>query len=639
MELIGANADARPLGVGPLSTTINYFQGNRPESWRTSVATFTAVSYADVYPGIDMVYYGKGGHLEYDFVVAAGANPAPISLEYSGADAVDVDANGDLVIQTAAGALIQERPYLYQDIDGARREVDGRFQVERDFTSGETTRVGFAIGAYDPNHALTIDPLVMSHSSFLGGKSNDTGHGVGVDGEGNIYLTGLAGTIDFPATPGAYDPSHNGGASDVFVSKISPDGKQLLYSTFLGGSGDETGYRLAVDHQGSVVVAGFTESPDFPATAGAFDTTHNGGADAFIAKLDASGSELEFATFLGGAQDDIARSVAVDAEGSIYVTGWTFSSGFPTTQGAFDTSHNGTNDVFVTKLRGDGSKLGYSTFIGGPNLEWSAGIDVDELGQAHIVGYTQSTSYPVTSGAFDVNYNGGTKDAFATKLNASGSSLVYSTFIGGAATDFGRGIALDSAGNAYVTGFTESADFPTTPGAFDESFNGGPWDAFVLKLNSEGNRLAYSTFLGGEGEDSRTGSGIAINRAGVAYVTGVTESCRFPATPDAFDTTYNGGKGDAFLVALSEDGSELIYATYLGGFEFDRGHGIAVDSAGNTYLVGETFSNDFPTTPGALKARNRGSIDVFVTKFAEVAGSQPLISRPGGGGDSRFCYP
>ncbi|WP_196305245.1 DUF7948 domain-containing protein [Metabacillus sediminilitoris] len=400
----------------------------------------------------------------------------------------------------------------------------------------------------------------------------------------------------------------------------------LVYSTYLGGMSDDSGVGIAVDTEGNAYVTGVTSSLDFPTSPGAFQTTSDGFQDAFVTKLNPTGSALVYSTFLGGTQNsDQGISIAVDAAGNAYVTGFTLSADFPTTPGAFDTTFKGGSlgqDAFVTKLNSTGSALLYSTFLSGTEDDEGIDIVVDAAGNAYVTGNTTSMDFQTTSGAFDTVHNGGFYDAFVTKLNPAGSALVYSTYLGGTGFDQATGIAVDAAGNAYVTGFTDSMDFQTTSGAFDTTYNGDPFDAFVTKLNPTGSALVYSTYLGGELSDQ--GNGISVDAAGNAYVTGLTTSRDFPTTQGAFDTTYNGGPFDAFVTKLNPTGSALVYSTYLGGSSDDQGTDIFVDAEGNAYVTGFTQSPDFPTTSGAFDTTFNGGSDAFVTKLNST-GSAPLL--------------
>jgi hypothetical protein len=417
----------------------------------------------------------------------------------------------------------------------------------------------------------------------------------------------------------------------------------LVYSTFLGGTSGDAAQAIAVDSAGAAYLAGSTASSGFPTTAGAFDTSYNyfGATDAFVTKLDASGTALVYSTFLGGTDGDGASAIAVNSAGAAYVAGSTVSSDFPTTPGAVDTSYNGgADDAFVTKLNASGSALLYSTFLGGTDWDSALAIAVDSAGAAYVAGDTYSSDFPTTPGAFDTSFNGQYTDAFVTKLDASGSALVYSTFLGGGTgTDEANAIAVDSAGAAYVVGYTDSSDFPTTPGAFDTSYGGGVngGDAFVAKVDASGSALGYSTFLGGTSGEAATA--IAVDSAGATYVAGDTLSYDFPTTPGAFDTSYNGGD-DAFVTKLDASGSALVYSTFLGGTNVDNADAIAVDSAGAAFAAGWTKSSDFPTTPGAFDTSYSGGVyggDAFVTKL-DASGSALVYSTFLGGKNDDYAY-
>ncbi len=607
MEIVGAHPAGRATGMNQLPGTVNYFSGNDPSQWHTNVAVFGRVVYQDVYPGIDLAYYGNNGALEYDFIVSPGADPNVIGLNFAGADDVEVDPQGNLVLHTAAGDVVQQKPLTYQQQGGSRQEIASRYVVNG-------TGVRFEVGAYDPTQPFVIDPLVLGYSTFLGGagSGDDLGEAIALDAAGNAYVTGRTDSAIFPTTPGAFDTTYPGGGS-AFVAKLNSTGTSLIYGTYLGPA--EFGLGIAVDSGGNAYVTGYTGSPGFPTTPGAFDTSYNGNEDAFVAKLSADGSTLMYGTYLGGTHLDHGEAIAVDATGNAYVTGESKSINFPTTAGAFDLTPNGgaLSDGFVSKLSADGTSLVYSTYLGGSHEDFGSSIALDSAGNAYMTGYTQSTDFPTTPGSFDPSDNGN-PDGFVTKLNAAGTGLVYSTYMGGFAFDVCDAIALDAAGNAYVTGRTDSTDFPTLPTSYDNSIGGGA-DAFAAKLNAAGTSLVYGTFLGGAGFDR--GHGIAVDAAGNAYVTGSSSSADYPTTLGAFDTSYNTNT-DAFMTKVNAAGTNLVYSTYLGGSNDDSGLGIAADAGGNAYVTGTTGSTNFPTTPGAFKRRNRGARDAFVSKFAEV---------------------
>ena len=385
----------------------------------------------------------------------------------------------------------------------------------------------------------------------------------------------------------------------------------LVYSTYIGGSSNDYGYGIAVDGSGNAYVTGWTQSTDYDVTAGAFQTTKGGLDDVFVTKLNATGTALVYSTYIGGNDDDQGYGIAVDGSGNAYVTGRTGSTDYNVTAGAFQTTKGGNDDVFVTKLNATGTALVYSTYIGGSGGDRGWGIAVDGSGNAYVTGFTYSTDYDVTAGAFQTTF-GGSADVFVTKLNATGTALVYSTYIGGSDDDRGYGIAVDGSGNAYVTGWTQSTDYDVTAGAF-QTTNGGSGDVFVTKLNPTGTALVYSTYIGGSGDDQ--GYGIALDVSGNAYVTGLTGSLNYDVTPGAFQTTNGGGAYDVFVTKLNDTGTGLLYSTYIGGSDVERGTGIAVDGSGHAYVTGTTHSTDYDVTTGAFQTTFGGSADVFVTQL------------------------
>ncbi|WP_332760930.1 DUF7948 domain-containing protein [Pseudarthrobacter sp.] len=609
LQFLGSSAAATLEATDSGPGTVNYLTAGASH---TNLPTYQQLTYRELWPGIDMVFRGQGGELKYEFHLRPGADPGDIRLGYAGADGLSVGGDGALLVDTPLGALRDSAPTSYQLTDGRQGAVESRYALE-----GHS--YGFALGHYDRTQALVIDPS-LAYSTFLGGSADDFGLGVAVDAAGNAYVSGSTSSADFPTTAGAHDTSLS--SSDVFVTKLNAAGTGLVYSTYLGGSGSEFGGYVALDGMGNAYVTGTTQSADFPTTVGAHDTSLTGFNDVFVTKLNTAGTALVYSTYLGGtgtAVGDQGNGIALDALGSAYVTGMTESADFPTTLGAFDTTLGGFRDVFATKLDPTGSALAYSTYLGGSGAEGSGGIVVDAAGSAYVGGLTPSADFPTTLGAFGTTFNGGF-DAFVTKLNLAGTGLVYSTYVGGSGFEFGTAttrIAIDGTGSAYVTGQTGSTDFPTTAGAFDTSL-GGPNDAYVTKLNAAGTGLDYSTYLGGSG--SEAGSGVAVDASGSASVTGQTFSADFPTTAGAFDTTFNGGSGDAFVTKLSPTGSSLIDSTYLGGSGSDSGASIAVDAAGNTYVTGTTGSAGFPTTLGAFDTTLGGIRDVFVTKLPSGAG-------------------
>ena len=652
MRLAGANPAPKIAGADELPGKTNYFIGDDPKQRRENVPTYARVNYQQVYPGVDLVYHGTNGKLEYDFVVAAGADPRVIRLTFEGAEPLELNAQGELVVRTAAGELRQHKPVVYQEVAGARHAISGSYVLRG------RSEAGFEVAQYDASQPLIIDP-VLSYSTYLGGLDFDEALSIAVDAVGNAYVTGFTGSTNFPTTAGASRTNLQGGFADVFVTKLNPTGTALVYSTYLGGNGFDEGYSIAVDAVGNAYVTGYTDSTNFPTTAGAFQTTYGAGgfADAFVTKLNATGTALVYSTYLGGDDYDEGNGIAVDSAGNAYVTGDANSSNFPITQGAFQTHLGGGTcfgapcfDAFVTKLNPTGTSLVYSTLLGGNGNEagyFRGGIAVDSTGNAYVVGDTTSPNFPTTPGAFQMTYGGGTcgappntfpcPDAFVSKLDATGAALIFSTYLGGSTSDQVTGVAIDAVGNSYITGITESADFPTTPGALQTALSGYE-DAFVTKLTPIGTALIYSTLLGGNSLDEAWG--IAVDAGGNAYVTGVTQSDNFPITPGALKTQNPRGDYDAFVTKLNFAGTgPLVYSTYLGGSTYEQldptflfattRSGIAVDAQGSAYVTGVTLSSDFPTTPGAFQASSGGGwSDAFVAKIDDPSGTgaPPAIS-------------
>ncbi len=596
----GSNPDVRMEPFGAVDTTVSYFLGNDPEQWRPTVPVWGGVRYVDLYPGVDLVLGERDTAWRLEAANDAAVEQVRVQIE--GAEIVALD--GAALQLAAAGGIsslaLPTAPFPYRVMGVSALGSPLTLVLSSDSRPSQA-------------HQPADNPGALLFSTFLGGSGGDIGYAIAVDAAGSAYVTGYAGSSDFPTTPGAFDPW---GYDDAFVVKLNPAGSGLVYATFLGGSsGTDKGYGIAVDGTGSVYVMGETRSSNFPTTSGAFDTSYNGYyRDAFVAKLNPAGSGLAYATFLGGRNSEWGYAIAVDGAGSAYVTGETQSDDFPTTPGAFDTSLDGYwSDAFVVKLNPAGSGLAYATFLGGSDTDIGFGIALDAMGSAYVTGRTFSGNFPATPGAFDVSFNGFC-DAFVVKLNPAGNGLAYATFLGGSssssgAADYGAAIAVDGAGSAYVTGQTNSRDFPTTPGAFDPSYNDD--DAFVAKFNPTGSGLDYATFLGGGYQD--IGYAIVVDEAGSAYVTGETHSSDFPITPRAFDISLNGSC-DAFVAKLNPAGSGLVYATFLGGNSYDYGNAIAIDGAGSAYVTGETRSNDFPTTPGAFDP-SCNYVDAFAARL------------------------
>ena len=590
-KFVGANPNLQMTGVDMMEYKCNYFIGNDPNEWHTDVPNYSALLYEQIYDGINLKYYGNGRQMEYDFIVSPGADYSQITIQYEGAKSISINDIGELVVETKWGEVIQQRPVIYQMENNSRVAITGKYRKIGD------NSFGFKLSSYNPELSLVIDPL-LSYSTYLGGSASDIGWAIAVDGSGNAYITGQTVSSDFP-TEGEYQTIQGG--TNVFVTKLNPSGNTLVYSTYLGGNAIDVGHGIVVDDSGYAYISGRTLSSDFP-TESEYQT-YQGDWDGFVTKLNSSGNALVYSTYVGGSDTEFCYAIAVNSSGNAYVTGYTTSSDFPT-EGAYQT-YQGSQDGFVTKLNFSGNALIYSTYLGGSDRDLGLGIAVDGSGNAYITGFTVSSDFP-TVGEYQTYQV--KEDAFVTKLNSSGNALVYSTYLGGGATDVGKGIAVDSSGNAYIVGYTSSSDFPTEG---EYQTDQGGLDAFVTKLNSSGNALVFSTYIGGSSGDE--GWGVAIDGSGNAYITGFTHSTDFP-TERAFQADQD--TIDAFVTKLNSSGNALVYSTYLGGSDRDFGFGIAVDDSGSAYITGRTESSDFPTE-GEYQTY-QGNYDVFVTKFDPV---------------------
>jgi hypothetical protein len=638
MQFVGLHRNLRVTGLGQLPGKANYFIGNDPAKWHRDVPTYSQVSYKNVYPGVDLVYYGNLRRLEYDFVIAPGADPKQVRLHFAGVRKVKLDTDGGLLIVAKNGEIAFHKPLVYQEHDGHRAPVPGAFTVIAKDT------VGFALGHFNPTEAIVIDPT-LAYSTYLGGSAADVSTGIAVNSLGETYMVGYTQSSDFPTTGNSFKPvgSARPGLSNAFVTKLNSAGTGLVYSTFLSGTkysgstcvpagAGDVAAAISIDAGGNAYVDGCTSALDFPHTSGAYQISlieKTGFNDAFVTKLSPDGASLIYSTYLG-AGGDAAHAIAVDIGGDAYVAGTTTSSEFPTTPGSFQTVNHGLN-AFVTKLNPSGTALVYSTLLGGSAGVSIGGIAVDSGGNAYVTGSVGGNDFPITAGAFQTVNKERTATgvtAFVTKLNANGTALLYSTYLGGSGgdgiNDFAYGIAVDSFGFAYLTGAAGSADFPSTVGAYQRnnmtSSTSGV-NVFVTKFNLTGTSLEYSTFLGGANADY--GFGIAVDNVGSVYVTGQVSSVKFPVTPDAFQ--INNPQGAAFVAKFDPTGSTLMYSSLLGG---TSGHGntsgrsIAVDPFGNAYLAGVTQATDFPFTPGAFQRVNKTALPngadggtAFVAKF------------------------
>lgn len=628
----------------------NYITGDDPRNWRTCVPTYGKVVYDGVYPGVQCVVYGNEGRIEYDFVVGPRADYRAIGLSIAGSDSVRIDDVGDLVLGAGASELRMPRPFVYQNRAGSRAAVDARYVLEPARSSVADFRiVRFDVGTYDATLPLIIDPTIV-YSTYIGGGNSPYGNVYGwdmlvdatTDKDGNAYVTGESWAVDYPAQGALQGAS--GGDWDVVISKLSADGSSLLYSTYLGGSGDDEGGAIRVDDDGNIYVAGLTSSANFP-TANAYSAT-NSGYDAFVVKLDSTGTTLQYSSYFGGAGEDLGLSLALlpGNQNVLYATGLTASSDLPVVDAYQASFGGGTYDGFLIKVdtgAAGAASLLYSTYLGKGGDDRAIVVHTDDAGRAYLAGATSSTDFPVAQ-AYQPSYAGGAYDGFVCAFNASGSSLRYSTFLGGSGEDRAIGLDVDSSDRAYVAGRTASGDFPTSGNAYDTSCgtdgtcNGGVFDAFVARLSASGGSLSYSTYIGGSGLDRAVA--VSADPLGRAYVAGrTTSSADFPlASP--VQSNFGGGDADAFVTKLNPAGTALIYSTYLGGSSPDPGwyeipseeaQSIVADSKGNATVVGYTWSNDWPTH-APYQASNAGEWDGFVVKLNDPPSADLQLSKTDG---------
>lgn len=663
MNLVAANPSPEVVGAELLPGRSNYFVGKDSSQWHTDVPTYAKVRYQNVYPGVDLIYYGNQRQLEYDFVVAPGADPKAIKLSVAGASKpLAVDADGNLVVHLSDGEVRFHKPVVYQKQASGdasdRRFVDGRFVVKHQ------NLVAFQLGAYDRSRPLVIDPT-LSYSTYLGGSGFDAVNAIAVDSSGDAYVAGITTSTDFPGpatslcgASSACGTANSTGFFDSFVAELNPGGTALVYSTYLGGSGDDTAQGIAVDGSGNAYVTGNTGSPDFPqvqaiAAACVGGCTSATPVNAFVTEIGAGGSSIVYSTRLGGSTSDSGQGIAVDSSGNAYVAGLTESADFPsvnqtsgTCVGACTTATKGTTDSgFVAEIKAGSPSpaLAFSSLLGGSGSDMVFGVALDPSLNIYVTGITRSADFPIKNPIAAACMppatcgTGAGDDAFVTELTAGGSSLQFSTYLGGSGTDDAFAIAVDSSSAVYVTGATSSTDFPkagTVTGACSGKCGTGMFNAFVTKLRTDGPGLVYSTYLGGSIMDQ--GDGIAVDSSGDATVTGMTMSKDFPTaspvTGACVGTCGTGATLDAFVTQVNGAGTGLSYSTYIGGSDVDAGFAVALDSLGNAYVAGQTSSTDFKTTTAAFQTAcgtdgkcNGGNADGFVTKIA----AGPVVSLSG----------
>jgi len=591
MRLPGSNQAPRMEGLAALPGKSNYFHGPKPSNWRTDVPTFSKVAYRSVYPGVDLVFHGaRSGHLEYDFVVAPGSDPAPISVAFEGADSVRLDANGGAVVKVGETELRQPRPHIYQTIAGREVPVEGRFVLKG------RNRLGFSLARYDTRYPLVIDP-VMIYASIIGGPGYDEGWGIAVDSQGNAYITGRVYGSGFPVVRGVSS------SGEAFITKINAAGTSIVYSTYISGPIGYGGTAIAVDAQGSAYITG-QAGDGLPTTVNAAQPALGGYYDAYVVKLNPAGNALAYSTYLGGNGPDRGFGIAVDAAGNAYVTGEASSTNFPLVN-AVQTQMMSV-DAFLTKVSSSGSSFVYSTLIGGEGYDLGTAVAVDASGSAVVAGYTNSLAFPVVNALQPTS--GGYYDIFVTRLTPAGNAVVFSTYVGGSWWDSpGNSISFDSAGNIWIAGTSSSPNFPLA-GAFQTSNNGAD-DVVLFSLNPSGSTLPYSTYVGGASYDN--GYGVAVLPYGHIAVVGRSSSSNFP-TVNPLQSTV-AGYTDALVFVLNPTSNSLAFSTLWGGPYQDWALNVAVDAAGSIYFTGVAESSLFPVVNPILPSTE--GFNPFVAKI------------------------
>lgn len=662
MQFVGADASAKISAESELAGKINRLIGNDPALWQVGRPTFAKVRVENIYPGVNVVFYGNQQKLEYDFNLAAGVNPDTITIRFDGAENISVNPQGELSVKLDGGEMLQHPPVAYQIAGGVRREIPAGYKIMDAHT------VAFALGNFDRRLPLVIDP-VLSFSTYFGGTAGDLPHAVAVDGNGFIYIAGetLSSAL---GTSGAFQPAIAGGTltGDAFVAKLDNAGMNLIYFTYLGGNASEVALGLAVDAAGNAYVTGYTESPNFPTSHALFSQiagqiiqqTGFYPVDAFVAELNPNGSGLVYSTFLGGNQADIGTAITVDTNTrAVFLTGYTYSTNFPFTAGALQKKLACTNSLyinanaFIAKIAAGGTNLNYSSFLGGTNFDQGTGIALDAAKNIYVCGFTASTNFPTTNNVAGFKYLDGSTtvrsaaDAFVAEFKPNFTGLVYSTLLGGTNSDAATGIAVDAGGNACVVGWTTSTNFPNTAGGVAlDSFVRTNATGFVLasnafltqlKWNGTNATLGFSRTFGGRGADMA--SAVAVDPAGNIFVAGSASSTNFPTTGDNLVGSLrptNSGGADVVVTVFAADFSTLLYSAYLGGRQDDFASGIAVDAAGSAYLTGQTLSTNFPVFNARQSVRN-GVSDAFLAKIllpdapllaVRAVGSKMLVTWP-----------
>ena len=593
----------------------HYLIGNTPSGWHTDIPHFGKVRYKQIYDGIDLVYYStKQNQLEYDFIVAPGADPTLIRLQINGAKDLKKDQDGNVIFITSGEEVILKAPFAYQDLQGRRQEVESRFLLD-----STENQIVIALADYDSARPLVIDPILVYSTYFGGSNGGDVGNRIALDNSGNIYLSGTTNATDLPT----FNPHQgsSGGGKDVFVSKLNPQGSALIFSTYIGGSGDDENATMAgltIDNAGNAYITGPTKSTDFPLQNPIQSTYGGGNFDSFIAKLNSSGSALEYSTYIGGSDFDMTGGIVIDNADNAYVVGFTRSTDFPTLN-PFQNSNGGGFDFFLTKVNSTGSNWEYSTYLGGSGDDFGGGIDVDRQGNIYVTGGSASSNFPLQN-VYQTSL-GGANSAIVSKFNSNGSALVYSTYF--EANIGPNQIKVDAGGSAHIIGNNDiNWGPPNLPlmNPVRALYGGGNFDIFLTKFNSAGSALEFSTFLGGSARDD--GHKLALDGLGNIYITGRTQSTDFPMQ-DPIQATYGGENQDSYVAKINVGASSLDFSTYLGGSQSEVAYDIIMDGAGGIYVTGGTQSTNFPVQSPFQGFNGGGSGDIH---FGNLVGDAFITS-------------
>jgi len=609
LKFLGAAGAAKATLEEELPGVSHYFHGKDRSKWRTNVKHYARARFSQVYPGVDVLFYAGEKRMEYDFIVAPGADPSVIQMAWTNVEATRVDESGDLIVTTAAGDIRQKRPVVFQEVGGKRLPVEARYRRTADGI------YSLDLGAWDQQYALVIDPS-LQYSTYIGGAQLEESTTMIIDQAGNAVIGGYSFSTDFPV--GAVNLRFIGTNEEAFLTKINNDGTQLMFTVFLGGEQFETVSAVTTDNEGNYYITGRTQSFSFPSSDDAYQEFYSGAQDAFVAKISANGSQLLYSTFFGMSNaHELSNAIGVDSNGNAVIAGSSSSSSLPTTVGAFDRTQNGGEDGFVARFSSNGRQLLMSTFLGGSGLDVIYGMTQDVAGELYLVGTTSSADFPTTTGAYQRTLSG-VKDAFVCKMSQNGKRVSFCSLFGGTGADEGTAIALETGGRIVIAGSTSTGTFPATTHALRKVV-GGPTDAYLARFNSQGTAVIAATLLGGLG-DEFLGSVFSMT-GGYMVIGGTTTSLNFPSTREAFQFSSTAS-GDGFLSVITPLANELTFSTIIGGTITDQVRAIARDRFGDVYMAGASNSPDLVTTPTAYDTTINGGADLFVARVLGISGQE-----------------